>query len=122
MKNTLPAITLAMLSGLVCNAKDQGKLENSSIAWQWDLSSGKLVSVLHDKTDGRLLNIQSECSQLLLGDGRIIKASDLKQVGAPRTSELPADSTSPTVARQFPGRQVTLEFSDEPDHLMATWQ
>ena len=122
MKNTLTIITLALLSSLVCRAQDSGKLENNVIAWQWNLASGKLTSTLRDKADGTVLNLQSECFQLVLEDGRTVKASDLKLVGVTRTSKLPADPASPTAARQFPGRQVTLEFSDERDHLKATWQ
>lgn len=122
MKNTLMTLSLVLLSGLTCRAQDQGKLENSGIAWQWDLSPGKLESVLRDKADGTVLNIQSECFQLVFGDGRIIKASDLKRLGAPRKDELPVEPGSPTVDRQFAGQQMTLQFSDERDHLTATWQ
>jgi hypothetical protein len=102
--------------------ENKGCLENSTIAWPWDLSSGKLVSTLKDKVDGTLLNINSECFQLVLGDGRRIKASDLKLVGAPRTDELLPEPASPTLARHLTGRQLTLEFADERDHLTATWQ
>jgi hypothetical protein len=102
--------------------ENKGFLENSTIAWQWDLSSGKLASTLKNKVDGTLLNINSECFQLVLGDGRSIKASDLKLVGAPRTDELLPEPASPTLARHFTGRQLTLEFADERDHLTATWQ
>ncbi|MDB6019072.1 MAG: enterotoxin [Pedosphaera sp.] len=122
MKNTLMIVALLLVSTLVCRAQDSGKLENSAIAWQWYLASGKLTSTLKDKADGTVLNIQSECFQLVLGDGRTIKASELKLVGVPRTDELPADPASPTLARHFTGHQLTLIFADEPDHLTAIWQ
>ena len=100
----------------------KGRLENNAIAWQWDLSSGKLASTLNDKADGTLLNINSECFQLVLGDGRRIKASDFKLVGAPRTEELSTEPKSPTLAHHFAGRQMVLEFSDARDHLIANWK
>jgi hypothetical protein len=100
----------------------KGRLENNAIAWQWDLSSGKLASTLNDKADGTLLNINSECFQLVLGDGRRIKASDFKLVGAPRTEELSTEPKSPALAHHFAGRQMGLEFSDARDHLMANWK
>ena len=100
----------------------KGRLENNAIAWQWDLSSGKLASTLNDKADGTLLNINSECFQLVLGDGRRIKASDFKLVRAPRTEELSTEPKSPTLAHHFAGRQMVLEFSDARDHLIANWK
>jgi hypothetical protein len=102
--------------------ENQGRLENSALAWQWNLSSGKLASTLNDKADGTLLNINSECFQLVLGDGRTIKASDFKPVRAPRTEELPAEPESLAVARHFAGRQMVLEISDARDHLVASWK
>jgi hypothetical protein len=122
MNNTILTLTLAMLSALACHAQAQGKLENHALTWQWDLSSGRLAATLQNKTDGAVLKLPSECFQLVLGDGRIIRASELKRLGAARTGELPAEPASPTRGRQFAGRQMTLEFSDERDHLLATWQ
>lgn len=115
-------LVLALLGSMVCHAQDGGKLENSALVWQWNLAAGKLTSTLKNQTDGTALNIQSEPFQLVLEDGRIVKASDLKLVGAPSTDDLPADPASPTLACHFPGKQLTLVFTDEPDHLTLTWQ
>ena len=115
-------VAWALLASMACHAQDGGKLENSALAWQWNLTAGKLTSTLSDKADGTALAIQSEPFQLVLGDGRIVKASDLKPVGASRTDELPADLASPTLDRHFTGRQLTLVFADEADHLTAIWQ
>ncbi|HWY29815.1 MAG TPA: hypothetical protein VNX46_03615 [Candidatus Acidoferrum sp.] len=114
------ALTLHLLS--VYANENKGRLANNAITWQWDLSSGKLTSVLNNRINGASFNINSECFQLVLGDGRTIKASDLTPVSAPRTVELPAEPASAAVARLFPERQMTLELSDERDHLLATWQ
>jgi hypothetical protein len=122
MKITMMTLTLSLLSGLVCHAQDHGKLENNSLVWQWNLASGKLSATLKNKADDTMLTIWSEPFQTVLGDGRIIKASDLKLVGAPRTDELLAEPASPTLARHFTGKQLTLVFADERDHLTATWQ
>jgi hypothetical protein len=122
MKKALWTITLALFSSLACPAQEGGKLENSAIVWQWNLSAGQWLSTLTDKVDGDVLNIHSECFQLALGNGRIIKASDCQLVGRPRAEDLATEPGSPTVERHFAGRRVTLEFTDEPDHLAATWQ
>lgn len=122
MKNTVIIAALALVCSLVCHAQENGKLENDAIAWKWDLASGKLTSALINKSDGATLAIRSEPFQLMMGDGRTIKASDLKLAGSPRMDELAAEPASPTLARHFPGRQLTLVFTDEGDHLTATWQ
>jgi len=121
-KKKLLVATVTLCSGLIVHAQDHGTLQDDALVWQWDLTSGKLESTLKHKADGTSLKLNSECFQLVLGDGRTVKASDLKRVGAPRTGRLAADVTSPTAARHFPGKQFTLEFSDERDHLAATWQ
>ncbi len=122
MKSAGITVILALLSSVACRAQNHGRMENNALAWQWDLSSGKLVSSLVNKADDTTLNVQSECFQLLLGDGKTIKASDCQLVGMPQTAELPAEPSSPTVARHFAGKQVTLKFADERDHLTAIWQ
>ena len=115
-------IALALHLHSVYAIEYKGRLANNALTWQWDFSSGKLTSVISNKLSGVSFDINSECFRLVLGNGRTIKASDLKLVSAPRTVKLPAEPASATVARQFTGRQMTLEFSDERDHLMATWQ
>lgn len=122
MKEKLITTILATAFILGCHAQDSGRLENDDITWQWNWSSGKLSSTLKNKADGVTLAIQSEPFQLVLGDGQIVKASDLKLVGIPRTDNLPADPASSTFARHFAGRRLTLQFSDERNHLLATWQ
>ena len=122
MKNTLITVVLMLLSGWVCRAQDSGKLENRNVIWQWDLSSGRLASIFNDKASGISFTNHSECFQLVLGDDKTIKASDFKLAGAPRTEKLPAEPSSPMVARHFAGEQMVLEFSDDRDHLAATWK
>ena len=116
------AFSLALLSGIAGHAQDHGELAGSTLAWQWNLSAGKLTSTLVDNADGTTLGIQSECFQLVLGDGRTIKASDCHLTGGPLTENLLVDLSSPTIEQHFAGRQMTLEFTDERDHLAATWR
>ena len=122
MKNTLMTIVLMLLSGWVCCAQDSGKLENRNVIWQWNLSSARLASIFNDKASGISFTNHSECFQLVLGDDKTIKASDFKLAGAPRTEKLTAEPSSPMVARHFAGEQMVLEFSDNRDHLAATWK
>jgi hypothetical protein len=122
MKKIIVGVALALHQLSIYAVENKGQLESSAIIWQWDLSSGKLVSALKDKADGTVLKIQSECFQLILGDGRTVKASDFKLVGDSHMEELPEEPASPTLACHFPGEQLTLMFADERDHLTAAWR
>lgn len=115
-------IALALLSALACRAEDQGNLENRAIDWQWHWASGQLTSVLSNNVDGTSLATHGECFELLLGDGRILRASDFKLVNPPKTEDLPAGAGSPVAALSFPGMQLVLELQDDNDHLTADWR
>ena len=122
MKKVIIGIVCATSLLSVYGDESKGRLENGVIAWQWDVSSGQLASTLIDKAGGSSLEINSECFQLVLQDGRTLKASEFTLAGRPRTETLPAEPASPIAARHFAGRQMALEFSDAPDHLSASWK
>ena len=122
MKKTIMTFALAMLLSVAGRAQDEGKLENSAMIWQWHLSSGRLSAAVTNLADGTSLDLHGECFQLELSDGKVVKASQWKMVGAPETAALAVDPASPSLAAHFTGRQVILEFSDEADRLSATWQ
>jgi hypothetical protein len=112
---------VALIPALVCHAQESGTLENSSVAWQWNLTGGQFASRFINKADGEALPIGSECFKLVLGDGRTVNASALSLVGKPRMQILAADPVSPTAASQASGKCLVLDFSDPSDHLTATW-
>ncbi len=114
-------VALALFCSTVCYAQDQGNLENNAVDWQWGWSSGQLDSSLRNKADDTLLKTHGPCFELVLGDGRTITAADFKLTAAPRTETLSTDPLSPVMALQFPGHQLTLEFTDMHDHLTAIW-
>jgi hypothetical protein len=122
MKKIIMGIVCATRLLSVYGDENKGRLENGLIAWQWDTSSGQLASTLIDKSGGSRLEINSECFQMVLQDGRTLKASEFTLAGTPRTESLPAEPASPIAARHFAGRQMALEFSDAPDHLSASWK
>jgi hypothetical protein len=121
MKSTLLGVALVLLGCSVGSAQDQGRLENSVIAWRWDLSAGKLNSTLEARAGGASLKLSSECFQVMLDDGRTLKASDFKLAAPARTEALPVEPDAPTLSRHFAGQQMVLEFSDRRDHLTAVW-
>jgi hypothetical protein len=121
MKNALIGITLVMLSSLVCDAQDQGKLENGNLIWRWQVADGRLTSTLEAK-DGKLaIDLTSPGFQLTLGDGTSLKASDFQLVSPPTTEDLPVEPAAPTLAHHFAGRQLVLESVNTQHHLSAVW-
>jgi len=122
MKNTLLGLALALVVCVVGRAQDQGQLENSVIRWRWDLSTGKLNSALEARAGGASLQLSSECFQVVLGDGRTLKASAFKLAAPARTEALPVEPDAPTLSHHYAGRQLVLEFSDNGDHLTALWK
>ena len=121
MKNTLIRMTFALLSGLICHAQDSGSLENTELAWHWNMANGQLASVLEAKPDGSTVNFSNLDFQVTLGDGTCLKASDFKLARAARVEDLPVEPGSPTWSRHLRGTQLVLEFANEQHHLSATW-
>ena len=122
MKNAFWIITLALLPCLGSRAQDHGRLENNAVAWQWAFTNGQLTSLLTARTGEVSPALTGEGFQLVLGDGRTLKAADFKLVKPVRTVDLPVDAAAPSAARHFAGKQVVWELVDEPDHLAAVCQ
>lgn len=121
MKSACLIITMTMFSCLAGRAEDHGALENDLVTWRWELTNGKLTSVLSARDENSAIDLTSDCFQVVLGDGRCLKPADFKLVNPARTEALPVEPDSPTLSRHFAGKQLVREFSDETDHLAATW-
>ncbi|MHC4510469.1 MAG: hypothetical protein ACYTAO_16195, partial [Planctomycetota bacterium] len=64
---------------------------------------------------------QTECFQLILNDGRIVKASDLQMAGKPRPRRLEPRRTSCRLAERFPGRQIIVTLTSSDENLSVEW-
>ncbi|MGA2749615.1 MAG: enterotoxin [Verrucomicrobiota bacterium] len=122
VKRLLPGLASFLVAFSLCADASRGRLENADIAWQWDTAAGRLTSVLRDKHGGASFVITSECFQLVLNGGRVVKASDFKRVENPHVEELPPEADAPRSSSHFEGRQMTVKFSDAQDHLSADWK
>ena len=78
--------------GLAQGKVSPGKLvlQNKVLACTWDISEGRLTPKLAtDKLSATTLQLrESECFQLVLGSGRVVRASDLKIIGKPNLKKL----------------------------------
>jgi len=105
-------------------------LENKVLACTWDISEGRLKPKrVTDKLSATTLQLrESECFQLVLQDGRVVRASDLKIVGPPaflRKQEggknLEPNRKSFRLAEQFGGRQITVILTSSDNNLKVQW-
>ena len=98
-------------------------LENETIAWHWRVEDGKFQPIsVNDKLNGGAIEFTGECFWLELGDGTTLKSSDFKLTRLPAVESLKPDLTSPTLARQEDGQQLTAKFLLPGKHLSAEWR
>jgi hypothetical protein len=109
--------------------QDRFVLENQVLACKWTLADGRLKPLcVLDKLSGETLELAgAESFSLLVAQSpspqaRLIKASELKAVGAPRLAEIRGDPTSRRLADAFGGRQVSVELVSPDGTLEVQWK
>ena len=112
--------------GVASGTEDSGRLvmENEVIASTWQLAGGQLKPAsVTDKLSGTTIALKgAECFQVILGDGEIVKASDMKIVGAPTWKTLRANADSPRLAERLGGKRVLLRLASPDAHLEVEWR
>jgi len=112
--------------GLAQGEIKQGELvlENKILACTWDIDSGKLKprSVMDRLSETTLRFRLAECFQIILDDGLVVKASDMKIVGKPRLKNLEPKPKSFRLAEQFAGKQITVTLVSSDNNLKVKWQ
>jgi hypothetical protein len=98
-------------------------LENKVLACTWDISKGRLrPKSITDKLSATTLSPQdAECFQLILGDGQVVKASDLKITGSPESKNLESNHKSCRLAERIGGRQITVILTSSDNNLKVQW-
>src|SRR4030042_5006797 len=68
--------------------------ENAVLTCQWDISEGRLKhSRLIDKLTGAAIDAgQAECFQLVVDDGQVLRASELRILGMPQIKNVEPDT------------------------------
>ncbi|MBC8472697.1 MAG: enterotoxin, partial [Planctomycetes bacterium] len=99
-------------------------LENKALSCTWNVSRGRLTPErVTDKLSGAAPALRgSECFELVLDDGRIVKASDLKITGTPKIEDLKPDPTSCRWAQQLGGKQITAILANSDEDLTVQWR
>jgi len=106
--------------------KTELTLENEVIACTWDISQGrlKLKNVTDKKSGMRSIpySLETECLQLILQDGRILKASELNIVGEPELTNLQPNRESCRLAERFGGKQIRVMLASAGHNLNVEWR
>ncbi|UCC99330.1 MAG: hypothetical protein JSW66_05480 [Phycisphaerales bacterium] len=98
-------------------------LENEVLSCAWSIVGGRLKPQrLTDRLASATLELhETECFQLILDDGRIVKASDLQMAGKPRLRRLEPSRTSCRLAERFAGRQIAVILTCSDENLSVKW-
>ena len=99
-------------------------LSNNVIACKWSIREGHLTPVsITNKHSGGILSLQdSECFQLLLANGHVVKASDLKITGRHQVGTLQANPKAFRLGAQNGGRQIHVVLAAPDESLTADWR
>ena len=97
-------------------------LSNDILECKWTTAGESLRPVsIRDKQSAALSLEGSECFQILLADGRTLKASDLKIVDGPYVSGM-ANLRTRRLAEKDGGRQVRVMLTSPDNTLIVQWQ
>jgi hypothetical protein len=98
-------------------------LENKVLACTWDISDRQLKpGRVMDKLSATTLELRgSECFQLVLGGGPVVKATDLKIVGEPNLKNLKPKRKSFRLAERYGGKQITVILASSDNNLKVQW-
>lgn len=100
-----------------------GSLANKFIAWNWQAADGQLHPVsVEDKLNGDAIAPGGDCFQLALGDGTVLKSSNLTLLAPPQIGPLTVEKASPIAAMHDPGRQLVVEYSVPRENLGIRWR
>ncbi|MHC4206352.1 MAG: alpha-galactosidase, partial [Planctomycetota bacterium] len=106
--------------------KDGSKLilENAVLLCEWDIYGGRLKSGrLVDKLSGAEIDAgQAECFQLVLDDGRILRASELRILGMPQINNIEPDPKSCRIGERLAGKEILATLISADGNLNIQWR
>ena len=116
---TVLTLLLAFQIRGVC--AEEFSLETDSLIWRGQTVGTLRPARIQDKPNKKVLELNGENFQLILGDGTLLKASDFKPIGVPEMRKLKAEPDSPNAARHFSGREWITRSSVPEQGLTAEW-
>jgi len=106
-------------------AAEGGRLQlvNDAIAISWRVDGDVIRPVtLVDRISGNRMSLEGELFEIVLTDGRIIRAADLRLASSPRVTNLAANRKSPRLADHFNGKRLAADLADAEGGLKVEWR
>ena len=99
-------------------------LQNNLISCIWRFSNRQFNPIyIKNKLTKRTIQMQqNECFTLVLQDGQMLKASDLKIVSGPKLNKLRPNSKSCRLAEQLEGIQISVTLVSPDKKLRIKWR
>jgi hypothetical protein len=117
------APALSVTASEINAAQISGRLANKFIAWNWQVADGQLHPVsVEDKLNGGAIALDGDCFQVMLGDGTVLKSSNLDLLAPPKIEPLAEEKASPIAAMHDPGRQLVVKYSAPAENLVFEWR
>src|SRR5580692_4653138 len=98
-------------------------ISNSALRATWQISNniftaGEFRDLLAQKSLGAPVNP----FVLLLSDGRVLTASDMKVTSAPTIENLKANPAASKLSERIPGKEISIQLRDDASQLTLTWR
>jgi hypothetical protein len=99
------------------------RLENEVIRISWSVVRGRLrPGPVVDRRSGKTTAPGGEVFSIVLGDGRVVQASDLRIAGAVAGEDLPAEPGALRSADRSAGKRLAASLAGEDGALEVRWQ
>ena len=127
---SLKKLAVALLGALLLTccpptrlAASEAALSNDQVVATWTLHNHTLwPASLRDLQTRRTLTLRGELFSLVMTNGEVIRASDLKLVGPVRMEALPVNPDASCFAERVPGKQLVAELAGADGNLRVTWR
>jgi len=98
-------------------------LSNAALIATWQLSLGKFSGgEFRDLLAQESLGAPVNPFVLLLSDGHVLTASNMKVISAPTAQELKANPAASKFSERLPGKAVSVQLRDDASQLTLTWR
>ena len=98
-------------------------LANDAVAATWSADGGSFKAIgLDDRRNSTRLSLAPDAFTLRMGDGTVLRASEMRIAGAPRVDRLAADADASRYVERLGGQRIQLVLTDEGGKLEVTWR
>jgi hypothetical protein len=98
------------------------ELQNAVISARWHTKGNQLcLAGMQDELSGKSIAVGEEAFVLVMKDGIVLKASQMRLATPAKISVLKAETNAARLAERFSGRRITLELEDSGKNLHVTW-